>query len=59
MLKQVSDDLAIALGPISRVYVREMSLRATSVVDLYQRLSGRIPDEAERAAFLARMPRKG
>jgi serine/threonine-protein kinase len=52
LLEAVRRDLAVHLGPIAKVLVRQAAAEARTLSDLYERLAVHIPDAAGRAAFL-------
>lgn len=56
LLEAVRRDLAVHLGPIAKVLVRQAASKAQTPQELYRRLAEHIPTAAERAAFLKRMP---
>ena len=56
VLEQVRLDLTNHLGPIAKFAIDQESGSATTLADLYQRLSERLPAGAERLAFLKRVP---
>ncbi len=52
-------DLAVYLGPIAKVLVKQTATKARTMRELYERLAEHIPTAAERAAFLKRTPADG
>jgi len=56
MLEKARQDLAVYLGPIAKVLVKQAAAKAQTPHELYQRLAEHIPTAAERAAFLKRIP---
>lgn len=56
LLETVRKELAVHLGPIAKVLVRQAAAKVQTPRELYQRLAEHIPTAAERAAFLKRMP---
>lgn len=59
LLETARRDLAVHLGPIAKVLVKQIALKARTTRELYERLAEHIPTAAERAAFLKRMPTDG
>ena len=59
VLETARQDLAIYLGPIAKVLVKQTAIKARTMHDLYERLAEHIPTAAERAAFLKRAPADG
>jgi serine/threonine-protein kinase len=55
-IERVERALTRALGPIAKVLVRRALPRAGSEASLWRRLAAQIPDETERARFLALSP---
>lgn len=55
-LENARRDLAVYLGPIAKVLVKQAAFKAVTPLDLYQRLAEHIPTAADRAAFLKRAP---
>ena len=55
-LEAARRDLAVYLGPIAKVLVKQAALKAGTPLELYQRLAEHIPTAADRAAFLKRAP---
>jgi serine/threonine-protein kinase len=49
-------DLAVHVGPIAKVLVKQVASKARTPRELYQQLAEHIPTAPERAAFLKRMP---
>jgi hypothetical protein len=56
VLEQLRKDLTSRLGPIAKFAIDQESGSATSLEDLYRRLSEHLPAGAERLAFLERLP---
>jgi predicted Ser/Thr protein kinase len=56
MLETVRRDLAVYLGPIAKVLVKQAAAKARTPQELYQRLAEHIPTAADRTAFLKRIP---
>lgn len=56
LLETARRDLAVHLGPIAKVLVKQVANKARNPRELYQQLAEHIPTAAERAAFLKRMP---
>ncbi|MDG4551340.1 MAG: serine/threonine-protein kinase [Candidatus Contendobacter sp.] len=56
VLEAARRDLAVYLGPIAKVLVKQIAAKARTSQELYQRLAEHIPIAADRAAFLKRMP---
>ena len=56
LLENARRDLAVHLGPIAKVLVKQVARNARNPRELYQFLAEHIPTIAERAAFLKRMP---
>lgn len=56
LLEIARRDLAVHLGPIAKVLVKQAALKTKTTRELYERLAEQIPTAAERAAFLKRMP---
>ncbi len=48
--------LAVYLGPIAKVLVKQNAAKVQTLQELYQRLAEHIPSSADRAAFLKHMP---
>ena len=55
-LETVRRDLATYLGPIAKIWVKQMASKARTPHELYQRLAEQIPIAADREAFLKRAP---
>ncbi len=55
-LETARRDLAVYLGPIAKVLVKQAAIKAGTPLELYQRLAEHIPAAADRAAFLKRAP---
>ncbi len=55
-LETARQDLAVYLGPIAKLLVKQAAAKSQTPQDLYQRLAEHIPTAAERAAFLKRTP---
>jgi eukaryotic-like serine/threonine-protein kinase len=53
-LEAVRCDLAVYLGPIAKVLVKQAAINVRTKWDLYERLAEHIPNIVERAAFLKR-----
>jgi serine/threonine-protein kinase len=56
VLEKARQDLAVYLGPIAKVLVKQAAAKAGTPQELYQRLAEHIPTAAERTAFLKRAP---
>jgi serine/threonine-protein kinase len=56
LLETARHDLAVYLGPIAKVLVKQAAGKAGTPRELYQRLAEHIPTAADRAAFLKRAP---
>ncbi|MDS4031460.1 MAG: serine/threonine-protein kinase [Candidatus Contendobacter sp.] len=56
MLEIARRDLAVYLGPIAKVLVKQIAAKARTSQELYQRLAEHIPAAADRVAFLKHMP---
>jgi serine/threonine-protein kinase len=56
ILETARQHLAVYLGPIAKVLVKQNAAKAQTLPDLYHRLAEHIPSSADRAAFLKRMP---
>ena len=56
LLETARRDLAVHVGPIAKVLVKQVASKARNPRELYQQLAEHIPTAAERAAFLKRMP---
>ena len=56
LLEMARRDLAVYLGPIAKVLVKQAAAKAQTSHELYQRLAEHIPTAADRAAFLKRIP---
>jgi serine/threonine-protein kinase len=59
LLENVRRELAVYLGPIAKVLVKQAAIKAQTPQELYRRLAEHIPTAAERAAFLKRAPSGG
>ncbi len=57
LLERLSQELAVYLGPIARFTIDRETGDASTLEELYQRLCRHLPAEAERLAFLGRLPR--
>ena len=55
-LETARRDLAVYLGPIAKLLVKQAAAKARTPQELYQRLAEHIPTAADRAAFLKRTP---
>jgi len=55
-LETVRRDLAVYLGPIAKLLIKQIAGKASTPQELYQRLAEHIPTAADRAAFLKRAP---
>jgi serine/threonine-protein kinase len=55
-LERARQDLAVYLGPIAKVLVKQAAAKARTSQELYQQLAEHIPTAAERTAFLKRTP---
>jgi serine/threonine-protein kinase len=55
-LEDARRDLAVHVGPIAKVLVKQVASKARNPRELYQQLAEHIPTPAERAAFLKRVP---
>lgn len=58
-LESVRRDLAVYLGPIAKLLIKQTAGKANTPQELYQRLAEHIPTAADRAAFLKRAPDGG
>jgi len=58
-LESVRRDLAVYLGPIAKLLIKQTAGKANTPQELYQRLAEHIPTAADRAAFLKRAPDAG
>ena len=56
VLETARRDLAVYLGPIAKVLVKQAAAKARTPQELYQWLAEHIPVAADRAAFLKRAP---
>jgi serine/threonine-protein kinase len=56
VLEKARQDLAVYLGPIAKVLVKQAAAKARTTQELYQQLAEHIPTAADRAAFLKRAP---
>ncbi|MFO1421350.1 MAG: serine/threonine-protein kinase [Candidatus Competibacteraceae bacterium] len=56
LLETVRLELAVYLGPIAKVLVKQAAIKAQTPRELYQRLAEHIPTAAERIAFLKHAP---
>ena len=56
LLETVRLELAVYLGPIAKVLVKQTAIKAQTPRELYQRLAEHIPTAAERVAFLKHAP---
>ncbi|KAB2931232.1 MAG: serine/threonine protein kinase [Candidatus Contendobacter sp.] len=56
VLETARRDLAVYLGPIAKVLVKQVAAKTRTPRELYQRLAEHIPVAADRAAFLKRAP---
>ncbi|MBK7543426.1 MAG: serine/threonine protein kinase [Candidatus Competibacteraceae bacterium] len=56
LLETARQDLALYLGPIAKVLVKQAAAKAQTPQELYQKLAESIPTAADRAAFLKRAP---
>lgn len=56
LLETVRQDLAVYLGPIAKVLVKQTAAQAHTPQELYHKLADHIPTAADRAAFLKRAP---
>ena len=56
LLEIARRDLAVFLGPIAKVLVKQAASKAHSPQELYQQLAVHIPTAADRQAFLKRTP---
>ena len=54
LLESARRDLAVYLGPIAKVLVKQAAAKARTPQELYQWLAEHIPTAADRAAFLKR-----
>ena len=57
VLETARRDLAVYLGPIAKVLVKQAASKAQTIQELYQRLAEHIPSASERTAFLKRAPK--
>lgn len=55
-LETARQDLAIYLGPIAKVLVKQAAAKTQTLPELYRQLAESIPTAADRAAFLKRAP---
>ncbi|HPF60139.1 MAG TPA: serine/threonine-protein kinase [Candidatus Competibacteraceae bacterium] len=55
-LESVRRDLAVYLGPIAKLLIKQIAGKANTPHELYQRLAEHIPTAADRTAFLKRAP---
>ncbi len=58
VLKALEGVLALYLGPVAKILVKRAAKQSSEREDLYQRLAGELPSEAQRTAFLQAV-RKG
>ena len=56
LLEKARRDLAVYLGPIAKVLVKQFAGKSKTAQELYQRLAEQIPAAADRAAFLKHAP---
>ena len=56
VLETARRDLAVYLGPIAKVLVKQVAAKAHSPQELYQQLAVHIPASADRQAFLKHAP---
>ncbi|HCK81125.1 MAG TPA: hypothetical protein DIC59_06630, partial [Candidatus Competibacteraceae bacterium] len=56
LLETARQDLAVYLGPIAKVLVKQAAAQAQTPQELYRKLAEHIPAAADRAAFLKRAP---
>ncbi len=56
-LNQVTLQLTVYLGPMSKMMVQKASRQATSVEDLYHLLAEHLSNESERRSFLSNIPK--
>lgn len=56
VLETVRRDLAVYLGPIAKVLIKQAAAKAQTPQELYRQLAEHIPTAADRAAFLKRAP---
>jgi serine/threonine-protein kinase len=56
VLETARRDLAVYLGPIAKVLVKQVAARTQTPQELYRQLAEHIPIAADRAAFLKRTP---
>ena len=54
VIHRAEQELALYVGPIAKILVREAAVKARTPTDLYQLLAVAIPVEGERKAFLRR-----
>jgi len=59
LLETARKELAVHLGPIAKVLVRQAATKAQTPRELYQRLAEHIPTAAERTAVVKRLPEEG
>lgn len=59
LLEKVRRDLAVYLGPIAKVLVKQAAAKVTTPLALYQCLAEQIPTTADRLAFLRHAPHQG
>lgn len=57
-LETARRDLAVYLGPIAKVLVKQTAGKVQTIQELYQRLAEHIPTAPDRAAFLKRVPKE-
>ena len=57
LLARVEQVLALQIGPVGRVLVRQAAKTATSARELFERLAAHIDDEPSRKAFIAEVER--
>lgn len=56
VLETLRRDLAVYLGPIAKVLIKQAAAKARNLPELYRQLAEHIPTAAERAAFLKGAP---
>jgi serine/threonine-protein kinase len=54
VVEQAEKDLATFIGPLAKVFVRQLATSATSAGELYQSLGAKIANEADRTSFMRR-----
>jgi eukaryotic-like serine/threonine-protein kinase len=54
VVEQAEKDLATFIGPLAKVFVRQVAANVTSAGELYRSLSAKIADEGDRTSFMQR-----